>query len=185
MSSQTDSLLFKVEQEVARLLLVKLEKFNITFERASQIAKFILAHLPETMTDEQVMKILPSLDDDFIELAEIVHKHIFDYEEKYKEERFKGAVGSQLLKAIDVIDAWKVYYDLIKKTTNEQNTNEQNNNTNTERARLFWNKVLENYSNESPELIVTELLEKSYFGSGMDDESQEFTKQIIQETFGL
>jgi len=47
MSDQTSSLLFQVEQEIAKLLLVKLEKFDITFERASQIAKFILSHLPE------------------------------------------------------------------------------------------------------------------------------------------
>ena len=72
MSNQTNKLLFQLEQEVAQLLLTYLEKFNITFERASQIAAFILAHLPENMTDEQVMKILPSLDDEFIELAGIV-----------------------------------------------------------------------------------------------------------------
>ena len=90
MSDQRSSLLFQLEQEVAKLLLVKLEKFDITFERASQIAKFILFHLPENMTDEQVMKIIPSIDDQFIELAEIVHKHMLDYEEKYKNETIKN-----------------------------------------------------------------------------------------------
>ena len=90
MSDQTSSLLFQVEQEIAKLLLVKLEKFDITFERASQIAKFILSHLPENLTDEQVMKIIPSLDDQFFELSELVHKHMLGYEEKYKEDTIKN-----------------------------------------------------------------------------------------------
>jgi len=47
MVNQNHNLLFQVEQEIAKLLLIKLEKFDITFDRASQIAKFILSHLPE------------------------------------------------------------------------------------------------------------------------------------------
>lgn len=78
------NLLFQVEKEIATLLLDKLEGFQITFERASQIAKFTLAHLPENLTDEQVMQIVPSLDDQYYELAGIVHKHMSEYEEKYK-----------------------------------------------------------------------------------------------------
>lgn len=90
MTENKNSLLFQVEQEIAKLLLTKLEKFNITFERASQIAKFILSHLPENLTDEQMLKIIPSLDDQFYELSEIVHKHMLDYEEKYKEDTIKN-----------------------------------------------------------------------------------------------
>lgn len=80
------SLLFSVEQDIAKLLLTKLEHFDITFERASQIAKFILAHLPENLTNEQLMQIIPSLDDDFTELAGVVHKYMNEYEEKYKDQ---------------------------------------------------------------------------------------------------
>lgn len=90
MSDQSNTLLFQVEQEIAKLLLVKLEKFDISFKRASQIAKFILSHLPENITDEQVIKIIPSLDDKFYELSELVHKHMLDYEEKYKEDTIKN-----------------------------------------------------------------------------------------------
>lgn len=81
--------LFELEKEIAKLLLTKLEHFEISFERASQIAKFILAHLPDNLTDEQVVRIIPSLDDEFTELAGIVHKHMLDYEEKYKENVLK------------------------------------------------------------------------------------------------
>jgi len=49
-----------------------------------------LAHLPENLTDEQVMKIIPSLDDQFYELSEIVHRHMLGYEEKYKKDTIKN-----------------------------------------------------------------------------------------------
>lgn len=90
MQNKNSNLLFQIEQEIARLLLIKLEKFDISFERASRIAKFILSHLPENLTDEQVMKIIPSLDDQFYELSELVHKHMLGYEEKYKEDAIKN-----------------------------------------------------------------------------------------------
>jgi enoyl-[acyl-carrier-protein] reductase (NADH) len=86
MANEKNNLLFQLEQEIAKLLLAKLEHFEISLERASQIAKFILAHLPDNLTDEQVAQIIPSLDDEFSELAGIVHKHMLDYEEKYKNE---------------------------------------------------------------------------------------------------
>lgn len=89
-NTDKNNLLFKLEQDIAKLLLDKLEHFEISLERASQIAKFILAHLPENLTDEQVMQILPSLDDEFIELAGVVHKDLLEYEEKYKDEATKA-----------------------------------------------------------------------------------------------
>ena len=89
MPSEKNNLLFQVEQEIAQLLLIKLEHFDISLDRASQIAKFILAHLPDNLTDEQVAQIIPSLDDKFTELAGIVYKHILDYEEKYKDNALK------------------------------------------------------------------------------------------------
>lgn len=90
MFGDKNKLLFQLEQDIAKLLLVKLEKIDIDFERASQIAKFVLSHLPENLTDEQVMKIIPSLDDQFFELSEIVHNHMLGYEEKYKEDTIKN-----------------------------------------------------------------------------------------------
>ena len=89
-NNKQNTLLFQLEQDIARLLLENLEHFEISFERASQIAKFILSHLPENLTDEQVIQILPTLDDEFIELASIVHKHMVEYEEKYKKKITKG-----------------------------------------------------------------------------------------------
>lgn len=69
-----------LETEIATLLLKKLEHLEITPQRAAEIAKFTLAALPENLTDEQVDKIIPSLDDRYFELAEIVAKYIKEYE---------------------------------------------------------------------------------------------------------
>jgi hypothetical protein len=90
MPNETKNLLFQVEQDIAKMLLNKLEHFEITFEKASQIAKFILATLPNNLSDEQVMQIIPSLDDEFTELAGVVYKHLLDYEETHKEEVIKN-----------------------------------------------------------------------------------------------
>ncbi len=90
MNQKQNSLLFEIEQEVAKLLLTKLEKLNITLEKASQISEFILAHLPENLNDEQIRQIIPSLDDEFVELSSIVYKHLTEYEQKYKEEKIKN-----------------------------------------------------------------------------------------------
>lgn len=81
----TSNLIFNIEREVALLLVDKLKHFDISLERASLIAKFILMHLPENTPDANVLKILPTFDDEFTELASIVHKHLIDYEQKHQQ----------------------------------------------------------------------------------------------------
>ncbi|OGK21530.1 hypothetical protein A3C23_04805 [Candidatus Roizmanbacteria bacterium RIFCSPHIGHO2_02_FULL_37_13b] len=72
----TSQKLYDLETDVASLLLDRLEKEQITLQRAAQISKYILRALPDTITDEQIDKILPILDDEFVELSNIVHKHL-------------------------------------------------------------------------------------------------------------
>lgn len=78
-------LLEEVEREIAELLLDKLEHQGLTLERASQIAKFVLQTLPENLSEGQVKELIPKLDDQFFELADVVYKHMKEYEDKYKE----------------------------------------------------------------------------------------------------
>ncbi len=77
-----NALLFKLEQDIARFLLKKLKHFEISLERASQIAKVVLAHLPDNLTDEQIIKIADSLDDEFGELSEVVYNNLIEYEKR-------------------------------------------------------------------------------------------------------
>jgi len=78
------SLWFQVEQEIANFLLDRLEEQKITIEHAVQIAKFVVKTIPQQMTDQQMLEIIPKLDDEFTELASIVYKHLQAYELKYK-----------------------------------------------------------------------------------------------------
>lgn len=84
MINETGSLLVQIEREIAKLLLTELRHFEITFERAAQIAKFVTSSLPENLSDAQVATIIPSLDDEFVELAGIVHKYLLKDEESRK-----------------------------------------------------------------------------------------------------
>jgi len=84
-----NTLLFKLEQDIAYLLLSKLEHLEISFERASQLARFVLAHLPENITDQLLIQILPKLDDEFFELATVVYKRLNEYEKEYKDNIIK------------------------------------------------------------------------------------------------
>ncbi|OGK42702.1 hypothetical protein A3A74_00145 [Candidatus Roizmanbacteria bacterium RIFCSPLOWO2_01_FULL_35_13] len=77
--------LFKLEKDIAQLLLEKLESSTITLERASEIAGFVIKSLPDNLTDEQLSKILLKLDDQFIELANIVNIHFMEYQEKKRQ----------------------------------------------------------------------------------------------------
>lgn len=108
-----NSLLFKIEQDIANLLLTKLEKMEKTFDRASQIAKFTLAHLPPNLTDEQVIQIIPSLDDEYVELASVVHQHMSDYEKKYKP--IVTEQVEQLIKDRHFDEASKLMKDYLEK----------------------------------------------------------------------
>lgn len=113
MTKYRKTLLFQLEQDIANLLLDKLEHFELTFERAAAIAKFVLAHLPDNLTDEQVKQIIPSLDDEFIELAGVVHKHLSEYEEKYKDEVTKTV--EDLMKHKHFEEANKLMSDYFKR----------------------------------------------------------------------
>lgn len=81
---KNNSLWFQVEQEIANLLIRKLEDQEITPEHAVEIAKFVVKSIPSEMSDLRMMEIIPILDDQFTELASIVYKHLKDYEDEHK-----------------------------------------------------------------------------------------------------
>lgn len=112
-SDSRSTLLFQLEKDIAILLINNLESYNLTLERASQIAKFILLHLPDALTDEQVMQIVPSLDDEFYELAGIVFKYLYSYETSYKDLAQKQLEG--LIRHKHFADASKLATDYFKR----------------------------------------------------------------------
>ncbi len=69
-------LLLQLEKDLALLLLKKLYERQIDFKKAQEIAKYILKAIPENITEVELLKIIPKLDDNFPELAPIVIKYL-------------------------------------------------------------------------------------------------------------
>jgi hypothetical protein len=113
----TSPSLFKLEQEIAYLLIDKLRSIAITPERAAQIARFVLSALPESLTDTEVENVIPKLDDQFYELSEIVFKHMQEYEEKNKP--IVLAEVDKLIREGNFDEAMKLMREYLAKTKDE------------------------------------------------------------------
>ena len=48
------------------------------------IARFVRISLPDGISEEKAVQIIPGLDDDFVELSGVVNRYLEDYEKKYK-----------------------------------------------------------------------------------------------------
>jgi hypothetical protein len=114
MTPNSQTTLNNLENDIVNFLVDKLENSEVSLQRASLIAKFVLVHLPENTTDEELKQLLPSLDDTFIELAGIVHKYMNKYEEIEKTE-VTGDVQS-LIKSGKFDEASRLMKDYFKKT---------------------------------------------------------------------
>ena len=79
-------LLSRLESDLALLLLKKLYEQEIGWEKAKSIAKFILKAIPENISDDELLKIIPKLDDNFPQLASIVIKYL-EMPDKIKREK--------------------------------------------------------------------------------------------------
>jgi len=78
---QKKNLKNQLENDLALLLLEKLYEEELSFEKAQEIAKFILKAIPENVSERELEKILPTLDDKFSELCPVVLKYLRKKEE--------------------------------------------------------------------------------------------------------
>jgi len=74
----------KVQSQVVALITKGLEEGTISEDRARGIAKVILDKLPDGLKDEELMFVLPHLDDEFTELSDVVLPIITEYDEKIR-----------------------------------------------------------------------------------------------------
>jgi hypothetical protein len=74
----------QIQSEVVKLITKGLEDGSMSEDRARSIAKLILEKLPEDLKGEELLKVLPQLDDEFGELAEIVLPVLVEYEERIR-----------------------------------------------------------------------------------------------------
>lgn len=75
-----------LQGQIATFLSKKLETGQITPDRAKEIAQMILDKLSGTMSFDELMLVIPKLDDEFEELGEIIVPIMVDYEKKMREE---------------------------------------------------------------------------------------------------
>ena len=104
MDPDITNLRFKIEQEIAKFLISRLESQKIDPYRAQEIAKFVITSIPENINDQQMLDLIPSLDDEFTELSSIVSKNLSEINETQKQAKLLEvrALISQYLKKKNV-----------------------------------------------------------------------------------
>jgi hypothetical protein len=85
-NTNPEELKSEIQSQVVDLITKKLESGQMTTERAKEIAKLILDKLSGEYTFEELIKIIPKLDDHFEELGQVIVPVMVDYEKRFREE---------------------------------------------------------------------------------------------------
>lgn len=94
------TLVINLQKDIVQLLSDKVAASAMTSAQAAEIAKFVLTHVPENTTDEQLKNILPSLAAEHKELAGIVAAYIKRYTDQQQDAIIKQ-VELDTLKAVN------------------------------------------------------------------------------------
>lgn len=84
MGPKAKELLDRVHSSIVDVITRGLEKGTISEERAKEIAKVVLDKLPEDITYDELIRIIPKLDDDFQELSAAIVPIMLEYETKIR-----------------------------------------------------------------------------------------------------
>jgi uncharacterized membrane-anchored protein YjiN (DUF445 family) len=74
----------QVQKAVVEIITKGLQEGEISEERAKSIAKMVLEKLPENITFDEFITVLPTLDDDYPEIADVIVPIMEQYEKKMK-----------------------------------------------------------------------------------------------------
>lgn len=96
----------QLQAKIVEIITSKLESGEMTQDRAKEIAKYVLDQLPEGVSYQKMMEIVPKLDDHFHELSAAVVPVMVEYEKKMKtmiEERILALLkANKLDEALDI-----------------------------------------------------------------------------------
>ncbi len=81
---EAGSLRERVQKAVVKVITHGLESGSISEDRARGIAKMILEKVPDGISDKELIEVVPTLDDEFAELGEVVIPIVVEYEEKVR-----------------------------------------------------------------------------------------------------
>lgn len=76
----------EIQSKIVELITKKLETGQMTPDRAKEIARMILDKLSGDYTFEELIQIIPKLDDHFEELGQVIVPVMVDYEKRMREE---------------------------------------------------------------------------------------------------
>lgn len=93
--NSSNSLREQIQTQIVELITKGLEQGSISEDRARSIAKLVLEKLPEGINNQELMQVLPQLDNEFAELSDVVIPIIVEYEE-----RIRSAVEAKVLKLV-------------------------------------------------------------------------------------
>lgn len=111
-SQDATSLREQVQKSIVGIITKNLEAGIMSEDRAKEIAKYVLDILPEGITYEKLIEIVPTLDDNFAELTVAVLPVMVEYEQKMK--ALVNEQLSTLLKEGRVEDAIKIANQAIE-----------------------------------------------------------------------
>jgi len=89
----------KLEALIVDDLQKQLTDGEITGDRAAEIAELVLKMVPENITHEELLKVIPQLDDKATELSGVVFTILLEQDEKNKTEmisRLHASVGEMI-----------------------------------------------------------------------------------------
>ena len=75
-----------IQEKIVELITKRLSSGQMTPERAKEIAGMILDKMPDNISYDDLISILPKLDDHFDELSQIIVPVMLDYEKRMREE---------------------------------------------------------------------------------------------------
>ena len=95
-----------VMQNIVDLIKEKVSHNEMNDDRAKKIADLVLQKLPSNISYEHLMKVIPTLDDQFREIGEVVVPIMVEYERRIKEE--VGKLVSKLIEEGKLDEARKI-----------------------------------------------------------------------------
>jgi hypothetical protein len=116
LSQDVATLREQVQKNVVEIITSGLQDGTITEERAKIIAKMILEKLPEGITFDEFITILPGLDDEYSEISGVIVPIMEQYEKKMKEEN--DIKITELIKHGKIDDALDLTNQAIEKERN-------------------------------------------------------------------
>jgi len=85
MNNKPEDIRQNLQSEIVKIISRRVESGDMDDKRAKQIASMVLEKLPEGISYNKLMEVIPKLDDHFFELSQAVVPVMIEYERKMKE----------------------------------------------------------------------------------------------------